>query len=247
MKFSGLIIPVALASTALAAPAALAERATTFCGQFDLTTISPYTIFNNLWGEASATSGSQCTTVTGVTNGKLVWSTSWTWAGGQGDVKSYANAQITSNKVLSTITTIPTTWDWTITGSSIVADVSYDTFLSTSANGAAEYEVMIWLDAIGGAGPISNTGSTPLATVTIGPATWKLFTGPNGSMTVFSFVAETAQTGFVSDLKLFFQYLITNHGVSSSLFLTTIGVGTEPFSGSNVVLTNTAYSVVVNT
>jgi len=247
MKYSGLIIPAALASSALAAPAGLEERATTFCGQFDSTVTSPYTIFNNLWGEASATSGSQCTTVTGIVSGKLVWSTSFSWAGGQGDVKSYANAQIFNlGKELSSITTIPTTWDWIFTGTNIVADVSYDTFLAPSASGTVDYEVMIWLAAIGGAGPISSTGSTPAATVTIGSATWNLFKGPNGSTTVFSFVAETEQTNFTGDLMLFYTYLINNQGVPKTHFLTSIGSGTEPFSATNAVLTNKAFSVVVN-
>jgi xyloglucan-specific endo-beta-1,4-glucanase len=64
------------------------------------------------------------------------------------------------------------------TGSNIVADVSYDIFTSASAGGPSAYEIMIWVAAIGGAGPISSTGS-PVATVNIAGATWKLYEGPN--------------------------------------------------------------------
>lgn len=39
------------------------------------------------------------------------------------------------------------------TGTSIVANVAYDLFTSSTASGSAEYEIMIWLAALGGAGP----------------------------------------------------------------------------------------------
>lgn len=52
------------------------------------------------------------------------------------------------------------TWSWSYTGSNLVADVSYDLFTSSSAGGSNEYEIMIWLAALGGAGPISSMNST---------------------------------------------------------------------------------------
>lgn len=104
---------------------------------------------------------------------------------------------------------------------------------------------MIWLAALGGAGPISATGS-PIATPTINGVTWKLYYGPNGSTKVYSFVAANQVTSFSGDLKLFFTYLATSHGYSTSQYITSIGAGTEPFTGSDAVLTTSAYSVVVN-
>ena len=71
-----------------------------------------------------------------------------------------------------------------------MADVSYDMFTSSSATGSDEYEIMIWLTALGGAGPISSTGS-PIATPTIDGVGWKLYSGPNGDTTVYSFVASS--------------------------------------------------------
>ena len=103
---------------------------------------------------------------------------------------------------------------------------------------------MIWLAALGGAGPISSTGS-PIATPTIGGTTFKLYKGPNGSTTVFSFVAETEQTNYSGNLMNFFDYLTANQGVSTSQYLQSIGAGTEPFTGSNAVLTVTGYSTTV--
>ena len=54
-----------------------------------------------------------------------------------------------------------TSWSWSYTGSDIVADVSYDMFTSSTAGGSNEYEIMIWLAAIGGAGPISSESAFP--------------------------------------------------------------------------------------
>lgn len=116
-------------------------------------------------------------------------------------------------------------------------------FLSSSASGSNEYEIMVWLAALGGAGPISSTGS-PIATTTINGVTWKLYKGPNGSMTVYSFVAESTVTSFSGDMLAFFTYLIKNQGLSSSLYLVDVQAGTEPFTGS-AKLTTSSYSAVV--
>lgn len=116
------------------------------------------------------------------------------------------------------------------TGSSIIADVAYDLFTSSTATGANEYEIMIWLAALGGAGPISSTGS-PVATPTINGVSWKLFKGPNGSTTVYSFVASSQVNSYSGDLKNFLTYLSTNQGYPLSQYLLSVGAGTEPFSG----------------
>lgn len=43
------------------------------------------------------------------------------------------------------------------TGSSIVADVAYDLFSSSTATGSANYEIMIWLGALVSSPPFSYT------------------------------------------------------------------------------------------
>ena len=121
----------------------------------------------------------------------------------------------------------------------------FTVFSSSTATGSSEYEIMIWLAALGGAGPISSTGS-PVSTPTIAGVSWKLYSGPNGAMTVYSFVAASEVTKFSGDLKLFLTYLATNYGYSTSQYLTSIGAGTEPFTGTSAVLSVSAYSVVIN-
>lgn len=89
---------------------------------------------------------------------------------------------------------------------------------------------MIWLAALGGAGPISSTGS-PVDSPTIAGSQWKVYTGNNGSVKVISFVATSSITNFNGDLNQFFTYLTTKQGVSSSLYATKLQAGTEPFTG----------------
>ncbi|KAI0543556.1 family 12 glycosyl hydrolase [Xylaria curta] len=243
---SFILASAALAGLALATPTPTVDkRATTFCGQWDSVQTGSYIVYNNLWGQSSG-SGSQCTTVNGLSGNSVAWSTSWSWSGGQYNVKSYANAVVqTSAKKISAISTIPTTWKYSYTGSNMVANVAYDLFTSSTASGSSEYEVMVWLAALGGAGPISSSGS-PVATPNIAGVSWKLYDGYNGNMHVFSFVASSQVTSFSGDLKAFLSYLTSNQGMSTSQYVTSIGAGTEPFVGSNAVLTTTAYSISVS-
>ncbi|KAF3903669.1 Endoglucanase-1 [Arthrobotrys entomopaga] len=165
------------------------------------------------------------------------------------NVKSFANSNlIFTPKKLSAVGTIPTTIAWTYTGTSgMVADVAFDIFTaSTAGSSTSNYEIMVWFGAYGGAGPISSSGST-IATPTIGGINWKLYTGPNGSMTVFSFVASNAPvTSWSGDLNLFLKYLESNQGLSNSQYLNTVQFGTEPFLGTNAKFTVTNLSVAVN-
>lgn len=112
----------------------------------------------------------------------------------------------------------------------MVADVSWDLFTASTVGGSNEFEIMVWLSAIGGAGPISTTGS-PIATATIAGSSFKLFSGPNGATTVYSFVAVDAVKSFDGDLMEFMTYLIEKQGFSSDQYLNTLQAGTEPFIG----------------
>ncbi|KAI5787301.1 concanavalin A-like lectin/glucanase domain-containing protein [Geopyxis carbonaria] len=238
---------VSLALSVLASAAV--AYAADFCGQWDsVTTSNNYIIYNNLWGSSAATSGSQCTGLDSASGTTVAWHTSWTWAGGQYNVKSFANANlIFTPKQISAISSIPSTVKYTYTGTTgAVANVAYDIFTSsTSGSSSSEYEVMIWLAALGGAGPISSTGSA-VATVTIAGVSWKLYDGYNGSMHVFSFVAVSTVTSFSGDAKLFLNYLVSNYGMPSSQYVNTLQAGTEPFVGTSAKLTVSAFSVAVN-
>lgn len=81
MKLST-FIAASSASLALAVPTATIQKRADFCGQWDSQVTGDYTIYNNLWGRADATSGSQCTGVDGLSGSSLKWHTSWSWSGG---------------------------------------------------------------------------------------------------------------------------------------------------------------------
>ncbi|CRK45335.1 hypothetical protein BN1723_006562, partial [Verticillium longisporum] len=104
---------------------------------------------------------------------------------------------------------------------------------------------MIWLGSLGGAGPISATGST-IANPTIAGTTWRLYQGSHSQMNVFSFVAPSNIRSFNADLYAFVNYLAANHGLPKSQILQSVGAGTEPFTGSNAVFTTSSYQVSVS-
>ncbi|RLN89295.1 hypothetical protein BBJ28_00024587 [Nothophytophthora sp. Chile5] len=230
----------------LGATAIASASAANFCGQWDSTTVGNYIVYNDLWNMGQATSGSQCTGVDKVSGSTIAWHTSYSWAGASNQVKSYANAALKfTPKQLKSITSIPTTMKYNYTHSgTLVADVSYDLFTSSTASGKNEYEIMVWLAAYGGAGPISSTGKA-IATVTVGGTKFNLFKGPNGSTTVFSFVAVKTVTSFTGDLMNFFNYLTKNQKLSTSQYLITVEAGTEPFTGKSAKFAVSSYSVAV--
>ncbi|KAJ5477478.1 xyloglucan-specific endo-beta-1-4-glucanase A [Penicillium diatomitis] len=220
-------------------------RRSDFCDQWGSVTKGNYIVYNNLWGQSADPSGHQCTGVDSLNGNTIAWHTSFGWTGAKYSVKSFANIALKfTAKTLKDVKSINSTWKWSYSNTNIVADVSYDMFLKSNPSASSsEYEIMVWLAALDGAGPISSTGA-PIATTTINGVTWKLYKGPNGSMTVYSFVAESTVTDFSGDLKKFFTYLIDQQGLNSNLYLVDVQAGTEPFTGS-AKLTTTAYSAVV--
>lgn len=123
-----------VAAIASAAPATFQKRAE-FCGQYDTTTAGDYTIYNNLWGKDAASSGSQCTEVLSSSGNTISWQTSWSWSGASSNVKSYANAALNfTAKKISSLSSVPFTWNWSYTGSDIDADVAFDIWVSPTTS-----------------------------------------------------------------------------------------------------------------
>ncbi|KAF7551531.1 hypothetical protein G7Z17_g4939 [Cylindrodendrum hubeiense] len=108
---------------------------------------------------ANTNSTEKCTANNGLTSdGAVAWYVDWAWSGSDGEVKWYPDAvvEIEMNE-LSAIPNIPSQWTWT---DDIVANVACDLFTSSTDGGDYEYEVLIWLDALGGAGLISATAAS---------------------------------------------------------------------------------------
>ncbi|CAE7089530.1 unnamed protein product [Rhizoctonia solani] len=209
-----------------------------------------YTLFNNLWGQSYDPSGTQTTQATSNSRTILAWKTNYSWAGSHLQVKSYANValNIGLGKQLSAIRSIPSTWKWSYssTSPSLVADISYDLWLSNSPSGkgsssSSTYEIMVWLSSRGGAGPAGSQ----IGTVTIGGHSWKLYKGTVSTWTVYSFVASSEITSYNGDLKAFFTHLSSSQGLSTSQYLVGVQAGTEPFIGSATLVT-TEYTAAIN-
>ncbi|KAL5477021.1 hypothetical protein ACEPAI_3208 [Sanghuangporus weigelae] len=225
--------------------------AQTISGSFDCLPAGNFNLCENLWG-AHAGVGNQNSTLISATSDTVSWETVWTWANNENSVKSYANVEsLTARGVqLSNIVSAPTSWSWTYKtqSSGIRADVSYDIWLGpassgTPASSASAYEIMIWLSGKGGIQPV---GSQTTTGISLAGHDWNLWKGPNSNWQVLSFVSADGDiTEFEADLNEFFEYLVSNHGVSSSQFLQSIQTGTEPFTGSADLLTN-SYSVSVS-
>lgn len=82
MKISTTISSAALVALAYASPTPVVKRADN-CDQWGTVETGSYTVYNNLWGQDSATSGSQCFGVDGLDGDSLSWHASWSWEGGQ--------------------------------------------------------------------------------------------------------------------------------------------------------------------
>ncbi|KAJ7284646.1 concanavalin A-like lectin/glucanase domain-containing protein [Mycena rebaudengoi] len=135
MKFTTAILALAL-NTVLASPVkeeerSLDKRGAVLTAQFatESEINGRFILENNLWGQSAATSGSQSSQVTSTSGNSVTWHTTYNWAGGNFQVKSYANLdlRVGLGKTVASIASIPTTWSWTYSSASsnLVADVSY--------------------------------------------------------------------------------------------------------------------------
>ncbi|KAG7397651.1 hypothetical protein PHYBOEH_000410 [Phytophthora boehmeriae] len=237
-----------LLTAAAIAAASTSATAQEFCGQYDSKVVGDYTVYNNLWGMSNDPNGKQCTSVASGSSSAISWQTNFNWAGDTWQVKSFANAALKFNPVqLSEVTSIPTTMNYKFTyDGKIIANVAYDLFTSSTAGGDVEYELMVWLSALGGAWPLSSSGKS-IKTVTAGGVTFDLYQGVNGKTKVFSYVAKETTSSFTADLKQFFDYLPTDNTIAPTQYLTKVQAGTEPFIGTNAKLDVSTYSVAVQT
>lgn len=186
------------------------------CGEQEGYSSSGYRVQNNLWGRGSATSGSQCSAFNGVSGGAVKWSTTWEWYGGDNDVKSYSySSRDFTKKLVSQISSIPTSATWTVSNQNTRSNVAYDLFTAQDINhptSGGDYELMIWLGRYGGVNPIGSQKGT----VNVGGRSWSLWVGYNGSMKVFSFVASSPVSSFSGNIKDFFNHLTSQEGFPAS-------------------------------
>ncbi|KAM0300783.1 hypothetical protein HYE67_004932 [Fusarium culmorum] len=215
---------------AFLAPVTLAQS---LCDQYSYYANGGYEFNNNRWGQGSG-SGSQCTYLDWTNSNGAGWHTDWTWSGGQDNVKAYPNSglQISNKRLLSSISNMQSAAAWSYSGTNVRANVAYDLFTASDPNHvtySGDYELMIWLGRYGGVQPIGSK----IGNANVEGRTWELWSGMNGSMRVYSFVAANPVTNFNSDVKQFWNYLANTQGYpASKQYLLTFQFGTEPFTGS---------------
>ncbi|KAG7091159.1 hypothetical protein E1B28_010212 [Marasmius oreades] len=227
------------------------SAAQTISGPLDCLPAGNYQLCQNLWGRTSGV-GSQSSTLVSKASNSVGWSTTWNWSNGPNAVKSYANVESTVAKgvQLQNVVSAPTTWTWSYSTRSdgIRADVAYDIWtgvpqVGTPASKNSSYEIMIWLSGLGGIQPV---GSAVTRGISLAGHTWDLWRGPNQNWQVLSFVIQDGEaTNFNVDLNEFFKYIIANQGVAPTQYIQSIQAGTEPFTGSAVLVTSN-YSVAIN-
>ncbi|KAG7291169.1 hypothetical protein NEMBOFW57_001181 [Staphylotrichum longicolle] len=240
-----LLLPLFTSLAAATPLASLSPRQqATLCDQYSYWQGNGYELNNNNWGKSAATSGSQCTYVDGSSGNGVQWHTTWTWRGGENNVKSYpySGRQFSRGRKISSINSMPTSVTWSYSTTDIRANVAYDVFTAADpnhANSGGDYELMIWLGRFGNVYPIgSSTGS-----VTVAGRTWELWIGYNGAMKVYSFIAPSPVNNFSADVKDFFKYLQSNQNYpANDQNLIVFQIGTEAFTGGPATFTVSQFS-----
>jgi xyloglucan-specific endo-beta-1,4-glucanase len=213
-SIAAFLVPALIA----AAPVAELEvrQQQTLCDQYGYWSGNGYEINNNIWGKDSG-SGSQCTYVDNASSSGVSFHMTWNWSGGQNNVKSfpYIGKQISKGRKITSIDSMQTSVSWSYNTQSIRADVAYDIFTASDPNhstSSGDYELMIWLAKYGDIQPIGSS----VGTVNVAGRSWTLWTGMNGSMKVYSFVAPSPTTSFSGNVKDFFNYLQTSQSFPAS-------------------------------
>ncbi|KAL2021673.1 hypothetical protein VTK56DRAFT_6765 [Thermocarpiscus australiensis] len=154
---------------AAAAPSGSFDRRqlATLCEQYGYWSGNGYEVNNNLWGRDAATSGSQCSYMDGSSGSGVQWHTTWTWNGGQNNVKSYAYSgrQLARGRTVASVGSMQTSASWR----------------------SGDYELMIWLAKYGDIYPIGSS----VGTVTVAGRTWNLWVGMNGRVKFFNYLQSS--------------------------------------------------------
>ena len=235
----------------IAAPPALrglrtaATVGSKFCGQWDSLPAGSLTVYNNQWGKSDDPKGWQCTTVTkAVNNNALAWQTSYSWGGTAWQVKSYTNVKLTMHSfpTVREIKSLKTQWNYAITESKKGSlNAAYDLFFAddTVADSNPKYELMVWVAARNGAGPLGTKDAKPL---TVNGAVFDLYVGTNGNQKVYSYKIRTEMRAVNFDLNTFIQDARARQLLPPATRLKSVQAGHEVFSGV-AVLSTSLYSV----
>ncbi|MBN1608122.1 MAG: hypothetical protein JW940_15930 [Polyangiaceae bacterium] len=168
----------------------------------------------------------------------------------------HATLQSNLPKQVSTLTTVPTTWNWNANGATDEAtnsyNVAYDVWFSTQPEGEPnEYApsgafLMVWLHKPSDAQPLGMV-QYPDVTIAGVAGTWDVWVGGNNGIPCISYVSKPSTHSLSFDLNVFIQDAVNNRPgtLQSSWYLTNVFAGFEIWRGG-VGLETTSFCAVVN-
>jgi hypothetical protein len=188
-------------------------------------TYSPYTVFNNVWGENP---GYQSIWANNGNNWGI-WSNHPNTSG----IKSYPNSERKVQRSLSSLNSLTSYYNITVpSDGSWGAD--YDVWTSND-----KYEIMLWMNYRGSVGPIASSYPGGVAQInvsnkTVGGHTWNVYKGPVGSggKQVFSFLRTSNSTSGNVNIKDIMNYLKNDLGWIGNEMIDRVQFGFEVTSTS---------------
>jgi hypothetical protein len=210
---------------------------------------------NNPYGDEGSTTNGDCISVTSTSGANTAaWYTQWTQSASNNyDVYAYPEVVFPGGSAtsglpaqLSSISSIPSTWTYTLQSSNANGfDVAYDIWVNQAENSSdTATEVMIWTNAAFG------QDGTNVGTFTSGGLTFTLYqTLPaDYSWTnhpVYSFCSQTQVSSVNLNLQAFLSYLVQKGYFPSSWYLTGVDAGIEIRNGSGSLKTTNYDTYVV--
>jgi hypothetical protein len=153
-------------------------------------------------------------------------------------------------KLVSSLTTVPTTWTNNAGTPSGTYDAAYDVWFSTTAAGDPGSPsggfLMVWYYKPQNAQPIGSV-KFPAVTIAGVSGTWDVWIGDNGSVPCISYVRTQSIQSLSYDLNSFIKDAVASRPgtIQSGWYLTNVYAGFEIWSGG-VGLKTTSFSAVVN-
>jgi len=230
------------------APAASTDR---LCTDGARRTVGPYMIENNLWNKRDATRYSQCVSLTDAGKGAVTAVLDWSWTVKPDGIRAYPeliygqkpwNASTTPAlpRVIDSLQAVSVGTGFTQTRDAAAnGNLAFDIWLTSSNQRPAgsdhlpiKVELMIWLDAFGGAVPAGAV----IGSVDIGGTTWDVYrTTATWGPEPWLYVAYKARSLPASPLQLdvlaFLRNLKQRGSITGQEWLASIEVGNEIVAG----------------
>jgi hypothetical protein len=157
-------------------------------------------------------------------------------------------------KLVSSLTTVPTSWVWADGGSTDTGansyNATYDVWFSTSPEGEPAASaptggfLMVWLYDPPDAQPLGSRQASAQTIPNI-PGVWDIWVGTNAGHPCISYVRTEKTLSMSFDLNDFIKHAVGRGNVQNAWYLTNIFVGFEIWRGG-LNLETTSFCAVVN-